>query len=73
MVICICRRVSDRDIARAARDGCPSFEDLQVDLGVATCCGKCGDCARETFARHATVGAPMAHAHAASVPALVAA
>jgi len=51
MIICVCRRVSDRDIARAA-PGCASFEALQSVLGVATACGKCRDCAQETFALH---------------------
>jgi bacterioferritin-associated ferredoxin len=53
MIVCICRRVSDRDIARVAAEGCASFDELQFELGVATACGKCHDCARETFHRHA--------------------
>lgn len=53
MIVCVCHRVSDRDIARAARDGCPSFDELQFELSVATACGKCHDCARETFHHHA--------------------
>jgi bacterioferritin-associated ferredoxin len=53
MIVCICHRVSDRDIASAIHAGCLSFEDLQVDLGVATACGGCGDCARDTFNQHA--------------------
>jgi bacterioferritin-associated ferredoxin len=51
MIVCICHRVSDRDIEREARAGCASFEELQSELGVATGCGQCSDCARETFAR----------------------
>jgi bacterioferritin-associated ferredoxin len=61
MIICICHRVSDRDIARAARDGCPSFDDLQIDMGVATSCGKCHDCARQTFEKHACATSAAAH------------
>jgi bacterioferritin-associated ferredoxin len=45
MIICICRRVSDRDIARQARAGM-SFDDIQFELGVATQCGQCEGCAR---------------------------
>lgn len=60
MIVCICRRISDRDIARAARNGCLSFDDLQIDNGVGTCCGKCHDSARQTFALHA--GAALAAA-----------
>jgi len=53
MIICVCHRVSDRDIARVAREGCASFDELQFALGVATRCGKCHDCARNTFHEHA--------------------
>jgi bacterioferritin-associated ferredoxin len=52
MIVCVCHRVSDRDIARAAREGCASFEELQFELGVATACGRCSDCARETLDHH---------------------
>lgn len=50
MIVCICHRVSDRDIAREVRDGCTSFEALQDELRVGTRCGACTDCARKTFA-----------------------
>lgn len=46
MIVCICHRVSDRDIARQAQAG-EGFRDIQRSLGVATCCGRCADCARE--------------------------
>jgi bacterioferritin-associated ferredoxin len=52
MIICVCHRITDRDVAHAAREGCASFDELQFKLAVATCCGKCHDCARETFDRH---------------------
>lgn len=62
MIICVCRRVSDRDIAQAARNGCGSFDDLQIDLGVATCCGRCAECAQETLSRHQAEPLPtLAH------------
>ena len=52
MIICVCHRISDRDIAHAARSGCASFDELQFELSVATCCGKCHDSARQTFDFH---------------------
>ena len=55
MIVCVCHRVSDRDIARAAREGCASFDDLQFELAVATSCGRCSDCARETFDHHCSL------------------
>jgi bacterioferritin-associated ferredoxin len=51
MIVCVCRRVSDRDIHGAARDGVASFDALQDELGVATACGACLDCARDTWAQ----------------------
>jgi len=56
MIVCVCHRVSDRAIAAAVHDGCRTFEQLQVELGVATRCGACRGCARETFERHAGGG-----------------
>lgn len=50
MIVCVCRRVSDREIARHARAGM-SFEDIQFELGVATQCGQCEGCAREVVAQ----------------------
>ena len=74
MIICICHRVSDRDIARLARQGCASFDELQVALSVATSCGRCHDCARETFQHHTAQRVQEIHvvaskADAASCPA----
>ncbi|QTD46315.1 (2Fe-2S)-binding protein [Ottowia testudinis] len=46
MIVCVCNRVSDRDIVRHAHAGM-SFDDIQLELGVATCCGCCEGCARE--------------------------
>lgn len=52
MIVCVCHRVSERDIAHAVRDGCASFDQLQDELRVATACGACDDCARHTFETH---------------------
>lgn len=49
MIVCVCHRVSDQQIAREVRSGCASFDDLQADLRVGTACGACTDCAQETF------------------------
>ncbi|MDZ7812159.1 MAG: (2Fe-2S)-binding protein [Ideonella sp.] len=49
MIVCVCRRVSDHEIRRAVGQGCSSFAELQQTLGVATACGKCGDCALQTL------------------------
>jgi bacterioferritin-associated ferredoxin len=49
MIVCVCHKVSDRDIAHAARTGCASYDELQDQLRVGTACGACRDCARNTF------------------------
>ena len=50
MIVCVCHRVSDRDIARHVRGGM-SFDDIQLELGVATQCGRCESCARDVVAQ----------------------
>lgn len=50
MIVCVCRRISDREIARHARAGL-NFDEIQMELGVATCCGQCESCARDVVAQ----------------------
>jgi bacterioferritin-associated ferredoxin len=56
VIVCVCRRISDRDIARAAYEGM-SFDDLQMEFGVATQCGSCESDARQCHAQHCCSGA----------------
>ena len=60
MIVCVCHRISDRDIRRMAQQGCQSFDDLQIDSGVSTCCGRCEDCAREVFSQAKGAAATVA-------------
>ncbi|MBN9203277.1 (2Fe-2S)-binding protein [Methylibium petroleiphilum] len=48
MIVCVCHRISHREIERHAT-ACDSFDELQLNTGVATGCGRCGDCARSVF------------------------
>lgn len=50
MIVCVCHRVSDRDIARHVRAGM-DFSDIQLELGVGTQCGQCECSAREVVAQ----------------------
>lgn len=61
MIVCVCHRISDREIARHARAGM-SFDDIQFELGVATQCGQCECAAREVVAQCCS-GAPVAALH----------
>ncbi len=46
MYVCLCNAVTEREVRHAAKLGATSLSDLSKSLGVATCCGKCADCAR---------------------------
>jgi bacterioferritin-associated ferredoxin len=50
MIVCVCRRVSDREIVRHAKAGM-DFDDIQFELGVAMQCGQCEGCARDIVAQ----------------------
>jgi bacterioferritin-associated ferredoxin len=65
MIVCVCRCVSDREIARHARGGM-SFDDIQFELGVATQCGQCEGMAREVVAQCSACRPVAAIQHAAS-------
>jgi bacterioferritin-associated ferredoxin len=47
MYVCVCNTVTDGQILEAAQLGAGSLDDLQRDLKVGTCCGRCCDCARK--------------------------
>jgi bacterioferritin-associated ferredoxin len=49
MIVCVCKAVSDRLIRSAIGAGVDTFEDLQLELGVAVCCGKCADTVRDVL------------------------
>ncbi len=50
MIVCVCHRISDREIARYARAGM-GFDEIQLELGVATQCGRCEGCSRDLVAQ----------------------
>jgi bacterioferritin-associated ferredoxin len=45
MYVCVCNAVTDREIAERVRGGAETLEAIRFELGVATCCGQCADCA----------------------------
>lgn len=66
MIVCVCRRVSDREIARHAHAGM-SFDEIQFELGVATQCGRCESCARDVVAQ-CSASHPVAAVHNHAAP-----
>jgi bacterioferritin-associated ferredoxin len=63
MIVCVCRRISDRDIVRAAKQGL-DFDAIQMELGVGLQCGSCAECACELVAQCRSA-APVAALHRA--------
>ena len=56
MIVCVCRKVSDRQIRQAAAAGAHSLECLKTELGVATQCGRCADCASRVLCEARNTG-----------------
>ena len=50
MYVCVCNAVTDGEIRGAVKLGVRSLADLSSALGVATCCGRCTECARSVLA-----------------------
>ena len=46
MYVCVCNAVTDREIRGAVAQGARTLADLSATLGVATCCGRCAECAQ---------------------------
>jgi bacterioferritin-associated ferredoxin len=49
MYVCICNAVTDRQIKTAVQEGHGTFEKIQQQLDVATCCGQCESHAKEVI------------------------
>ena len=47
MYVCLCNRVTDRQILDAAERGVTTLEALGEQLKVATCCGRCAEYAHD--------------------------
>lgn len=49
MYICICNAITEKAVRDCARQGCCSLDQLAVELGVGSGCGRCRDCANEVL------------------------
>ncbi|MBO9471370.1 (2Fe-2S)-binding protein [Endozoicomonas sp. G2_2] len=47
MYVCVCNAVTDCQIRDAFCEGACSMRELRKRLGVAGCCGRCAQCARD--------------------------
>ena len=52
MFVCICNAITDREIKETIAAGATTMNDLQNQLGVATCCGCCGELAASFLNAH---------------------
>ena len=52
MYVCVCNRITDHEIRRAAEDGCHSMRQLGKELGVGQQCGRCTCMARDILREH---------------------
>ncbi|MCB1866004.1 MAG: (2Fe-2S)-binding protein [Chromatiales bacterium] len=64
MYVCICNRITDRDIRRAVSQGAVSMSSLCAQLEIAKNCGRCAECAcnilnEELQAQWSITGAAM--------------
>jgi bacterioferritin-associated ferredoxin len=46
MYVCVCHAVTDKDIRNAVDRGARSLFDVQCELPVGSCCGRCSDTAK---------------------------
>jgi len=46
MYVCVCHAVTDKDIRKAVDRGACSLFDVQNELPVGACCGRCEDTAQ---------------------------
>lgn len=49
MYVCLCKRVTDKDIRKAATEGATSISDLRDMLGVSSQCGSCEQAAQDVL------------------------
>jgi len=65
MYVCVCNAITDSEIRESYADGARTFEALQDELGVSTCCGCCEPMVRDILATC------QAEEHARAVPAAI--
>ena len=49
MYVCVCHGITERQIIRAVEQGARTLGEVQMQLPVGGCCGRCEDCAREVI------------------------
>jgi bacterioferritin-associated ferredoxin len=52
MYVCVCHAVSDRQIREVVDQGARSLFEVQCQLPVGSCCGRCTDTASKVVSEH---------------------
>ena len=52
MYVCVCNAVTDKDIRKAVDRGACSLFDVQNELPVGACCGRCEDTAQSVVSEY---------------------
>jgi bacterioferritin-associated ferredoxin len=47
MYVCLCNGITEKQIRDAVHGGADTLVALRYSLGVASCCGRCADCAQQ--------------------------
>jgi bacterioferritin-associated ferredoxin len=68
MYVCICNSVTDREIKKAVKQGVDTFDKVCSSLGVASCCGRCENHAREVIAQAQHTQSPLSGIPVIPVP-----
>ncbi len=55
MYICLCKGVTEKQIRREVANGAETFDDIQLKLDVALCCGQCKESTQDVI-REALTG-----------------
>ncbi len=49
MYICLCNAITEKAVRECAQRGASSVDQLALELGVGSGCGRCRDCASEVL------------------------
>jgi bacterioferritin-associated ferredoxin len=60
MYVCLCNGVTDHEIRAEIRQGACTMRELRSRLGVAMCCGRCGECVEAILTESAMAGGQQA-------------
>lgn len=58
MYVCLCKGITDSQIREAVSDGAASLQDVRLQLGVASQCGRCACVARDVINEASADSAP---------------